>query len=164
MTLTIAECPDQRLETLAAWVGGGQRCTIATHSLPWWLGQQDVGRRLLAGEEPLMKVRQGRGQAHSAALAAGPGGDASSTSAALLPTATQVKLCKLADGDVLGIAYSHALFDGTRWPAFARHLAARYQQACGGGGAAGSALEGALLKPCDRGLLTWACMATVLLK
>lgn len=70
-----------------------------------------------------------------------------------------VRLTQLADGDVLGITFAHALFDGTRWPAFAAHLAHRYAKAAGG-----SATDAAaLLCPCDRRLLSVEGMRSQLL-
>lgn len=62
----------------------------------------------------------------------------------------RVRLTQLDNGSVLGFTFAHALFDGTRWPTFAAHLAARYVAAAGGPQPG----KDQLLRPCDRQLLS----------
>lgn len=57
----------------------------------------------------------------------------------------RVRLTQLDDGSILGFTFCHSLIDGTRWPAFAAHLAARYVAAAGG-----PQPSKELLRPCDR--------------
>lgn len=71
----------------------------------------------------------------------------------------RVRLTQLEDGSVLGFTFCHALFDGTRWPDFAAHLAARYVAAVGGA----APPKEALLRPCDRRLLSVEHMRAQLL-
>ncbi|PRW20583.1 putative acetyltransferase isoform X2 isoform A [Chlorella sorokiniana] len=99
--------------------------TIAQPAWPWYLERMDVGKKLLSGQEPLMRVR----------------------------------LTQLDDGSVLGFTFCHSLFDGTRWPAFASHLAARYVAAAGGQQPG----KEQLLRPCDRRQLSVEHMKAQLL-
>ena len=71
----------------------------------------------------------------------------------------KVRLTLLADGCTLGITLAHVLFDGTRWPQFAEHLAQHYVAAAGGP----PADPERLLHPCDRRQLSAEHMARQLL-
>lgn len=67
------------------------------------------------------------------------------------PPCTQVRLTRLADGDILAVTLSHTITDGMRWPALLAHLASRYRQAARelNGLAVEVAADG-LLVPSDR--------------
>lgn len=71
----------------------------------------------------------------------------------------RVRLTQLDDGSLLGFTFCHSLFDGTRWPAFAAHLAARYVAAAGGPQPG----KEQLLRPCDRRQLSVKHMKAQLL-
>ncbi len=71
----------------------------------------------------------------------------------------RVRLTQLDDGSILGFTFCHSLFDGTRWPAFATHLAARYVAASGGPQPG----KEELLRPCDRRQLSMEQLSKQLL-